>query len=132
MSVLDQREARLQERDAVPKFSRREKELLRYLVDGFSNQEIADAFGRSVKTAEATFNNASKKLANALGPVRSRVKIAMWVTRHPWAAGLPEDPLQANLIAFVTDYLKARHAADAAKLKELDDRGQTLLAEVRR
>ncbi|WP_160317021.1 response regulator [Ardenticatena maritima] len=57
--------------------SEREKEILRYLLRGMSNQEIAKELG----LAEQTVRNYISRIYNKLG-VRSRTEAALWAWMH--------------------------------------------------
>jgi DNA-binding NarL/FixJ family response regulator len=66
--------------DAEPRrISDREAEVLRLIAIGYSNKEIADQLGLSVKTVEVHKANASRKLA-----LRGRVDIVRYAVRQGW------------------------------------------------
>lgn len=61
------------------KLSERESEVLRHIALGYSNNEIAERFGVSVKTIEAQKANALRKL-----DIRSRVDIVRYAILQGW------------------------------------------------
>jgi two-component system, NarL family, response regulator DegU len=63
-------------REDVYHLTRREKEILRRVIDGQHNQEIADSLGKSVRTVETHRFNIMKKLGvnNAVDMVNKTIK----------------------------------------------------------
>lgn len=121
MTTIAKRMEKMRYEEPAPKFSRSERETLVLLLEGLSNKEMAERRHRSIKTIEITMTRISSKLQPHLGDIRSRVKIALWIARHPESIGLPPAPLLRELVKFVCDYQTARVAGQYTELDEVAD-----------